>query len=340
MARISPRSVVRTTQYDPVACRPILIQRGYRADLVERYAYRPLDNRWIYREVEGGLVGRPSPDYVQHVRRGNVWLSAGQHNRKHEFYQPQVTREVADLHLVESNVELFPLWLAGGSTSNLLEGDNDVRRPNLTQEAMHYLEAIRGTESDLFCHLIAALHAPAYRFENADALRQDWPRVPLPVSPDHLRESAALGKFVCHLLDVESSVDTVTTSAIRGELRPVGLPWKVDGGQIDLSAGDLAVTAGWGHAGQGGVTMPAKGRLVERAYADSELAAFREGVADLDPTFEQLMTCLGDTCLDVYSTTERIGAASPSESGPTRSAATRSSRSGSLTASVRCSAAT
>ena len=46
--------------------------------------------------------------------------------------------------------------------------------------------------------------------------------------------------------------------------------------------------------------MPGRGRLVERAYTDEELAAFREGLADLGLTFEQLMACLGGTCVDVY----------------------------------------
>ncbi|HJW76322.1 MAG TPA: type ISP restriction/modification enzyme [Thermoleophilia bacterium] len=60
------------------------------------------------------------------------------------------------------------------------------------------------------------------------------------------------------------------------------------------------MTAGWGHAGQGGVTMPAKGRLVERPYADLGLAGFREGVTGLGLTFEELLVCLGETCIDVY----------------------------------------
>ena len=46
--------------------------------------------------------------------------------------------------------------------------------------------------------------------------------------------------------------------------------------------------------------MPAKDASVERPYTDTELAAFREGLADLGLTFEQLTACLGDTCVDVY----------------------------------------
>jgi len=65
-------------------------------------------------------------------------------------------------------------------------------------------------------------------------------------------------------------------------------------------AGDLAVSAGWGHGGQGGVTMPGRGRTVERPYAEAEFAAFREGLGDLGLSYDQLTACLGGACYDVY----------------------------------------
>ena len=50
---------------------------------------------------------------------------------------------------------------------------------------------------------------------------------------------------------------------------------RVGGGSLRES--DLALTAGWGHAGKGGVTMPGKGRVVEREYAPAERKAIVEG---------------------------------------------------------------
>ena len=69
--------------------------------------------------------------------------------------------------------------------------------------------------------------------------------------------------------------------------------------------------------------MPGQGRLVERPYTDLELAAFREGLADLGLTYEQLMACLGETCYDVYLNDVAYWRCVPRASGPTRSAATR-----------------
>ena len=57
-----------------------------------------------------------------------------------------------------------------------------VRRapPNLTPAARRYLERLGLGVEDLFHHVLAVLHDPAYREANAGALRMEWPRIPLP----------------------------------------------------------------------------------------------------------------------------------------------------------------
>jgi hypothetical protein len=61
----------------------------------------------------------------------------------------------------------------------------------------------------------------------------------------------------------------------------------------------LAVTAGWGHAGKGGVTMPGKGKLIERDYAPEEIEAFNHPpIEEMMP--EQILDCLGRTTFDIY----------------------------------------
>ena len=102
------------------------------------------------------------------------------------------------------------------------------------------------------------LHAPAYRVENAGALRQDWPRVPLPPGRAALAASAALGRQVAALLDSETALAGVTQGSLRPELRALGVISRVGGGS--LAPDELAITARWGYAGQGGVTMPGKGK--------------------------------------------------------------------------------
>lgn len=58
-------------------------------------------------------------------------------------------------------------------------------------------------------------------------------------------------------------------------------------------AGDLDVTAGWGHGGKGGVTMPGRGMIIERDYSKEELLAIHEGGPE---TLQQL----GERTCDIY----------------------------------------
>ena len=107
----------------------------------------------------------------------------------------------------------------------------------------------------IWMHALAIGYSPAYLIENLDALRQDWPRVPLPKSREALLASAELGRQAAALLDTETPVEGVTKGKLRPELKTIA--------ELSCPAKtDLKVTAGWGHAGQGGVTMPGKGKLV------------------------------------------------------------------------------
>jgi len=61
----------------------------------------------------------------------------------------------------------------------------------------------------------------------------------------------------------------VTAGKVRPELVQIAVPARLTRDTLNLS-----LTAGWGHAGQGGVTMPGKGKLETRGYTAEEAAAF------------------------------------------------------------------
>ena len=66
------------------------------------------------------------------------------------------------------------------------------------------------------------------------------------------------------LLDTEAPVPGVTVEKIRDDLKGIAVFQRVDGKPAKPEAGDLDLTAGWGHAGKSGVTMPGRGKLIRR----------------------------------------------------------------------------
>ena len=217
-----------------------------------------------------------------------------------------------------------PAWLRG---EDLALDTPDGRRPNLSPTAARYLDALGLGVEDLFHHVLAVLHDPAYRAENAGALRMEWPRIPLPAWPDgdrdgaaeELAASAARGRELAALLDPDTPVPGVTEAPLRPDLAAIAEPATIDG--RNMAGDDFALTAGWGHFGSGDAVMPGQGRLAERAAP-----------AGADPV-------LGPTTFDVHLNDRPTGATSRPPSGGTSWAATRCSRSGSPTASATSSAA-
>ncbi len=219
--------------------------------------------RWLYWEPDTDLLDRKRSDFFQQVFKGNLFLCAVQQNRK-EFDPPAITEALSCLHTIERGANLFPLRLRSvAREQDLFAADSEIPRENLTPEARAYLQNLGLYADRLFYHVVAILHAPAYGQENAGALRQDWPRIPLPADKDLLLASVALGRQVAALLDTEKPVPGITEGEIPEDLRQVAVFERVGGGTANPDKGDLDLTAGWGHAGKGGITMPGKGRIAD-----------------------------------------------------------------------------
>ena len=258
-----------------------------------RHSYRPFDTRWLYWEARHGLLGRPVPEYKPHVFPGNVAL-VSQHKPRREWSPPQVISALGCLDLLDRGATCFPAYLREEGLL-LLDGGGEQRGPNLTPAAQAYLDRSGLGVEDLFHHVLAVLHDPAYREANAGALRMEWPRIPLPCWPDgdalgaadELLASAARGRELAALLDPETPVRGVNAGTLRPELAAIAVPATAGGG--NMAGDDFALTAGWGHFGTGDAVMPGAGRAVERDYSAAERDAMGDAV-----------DVLGDSTLDIH----------------------------------------
>lgn len=273
--KIAPVLMRKTARFDPQAVRKYLVKRCFLQDKIVRYCYRPFDLRWLYWEPETKLVDEKRIEYFPEVFDGNIWIVATQQNRK-DFDPPLVPKNLCSMHIIERGTALFPLRLRVEEQKSLfsigaINSEIDGVKLNLSELALEYIQGI-GTVEDaenLFYHTISILHTLSYRVENAGALRQDFPRIPLPNNREALIASAKLGRQIAALLDPETPVAGVTTGKPSTELKTIAVVSRVGAGNLDPNT-DFALTAGWGYAGQKGITMPGRGRVIDRAYTSEE----------------------------------------------------------------------
>ena len=302
MANICAKAVKDASRFDAKATRDYLQKRGIVPNGIRRYCYRPFDLRWLYWEPETKLLDEKRTEYVRQWSKGNLWLCAVQQNRKH-FDPPAVVTQLASRHLIERGANLFPLSLATDEGAHLFAGKKPA--PNLSHSAAEYLEGFGQEETEvlvrlLFFHIIAMLYAPEYRTENVTPLRQDWPRIPLPADRLALKASAALGEQIAALLDTETDVHGATCGKIAPAFKPIGVPSRLGGGELDTAANDLAVTAGWGHFGQANAVMPARGKLAERQYDENEAKAIDAEALARGVSAKEVRRLLGERTCDVF----------------------------------------
>lgn len=323
---VAPSLMMRWPRYDPAATRRYLLGRDIRADgYLVRYCYRPFDIRYAFWYPETEILDRKREDLYVAFRVGNKFLTSRQKGERQNEGSPfYVTSDLPDWHLTRPGSICFPLTSKGwpinqqeqlglgaqvecGSTANYSPGARSylgkvgIDDPDSEAEAVNLV----------WMHSLAIGCSPAYLHENMDGIRQDWPRIPLPDSKEALLTSAALGRKIAALLDTETPFDVaaglsrqVANGGVKPPLQQIATFALPHGTTLD-EAKHFAVTAGWGHAGKGGITMPGKGKLIERDYTEQERAAVaalyeRRPLLEKNTAVIDRRYSLGDRTLDVY----------------------------------------
>ena len=220
------------------------------------------------------------------------------------------TRALGDNDALRGHAYYFPLHLRKQSMNEGKDRNQTAFRfkdkkhenneativPNSSDTLLGYLRSIcHGVDNEdvtqIWFHVLAIVYSVAYLKENADGVRQDWPRIPLPNSSALLATSSALGRRVAALLDTETVLDGVTAGKLNDNLKLIAQLQKFDGKPLDETE-DLKITAGWGHVGKDGITTPGQGRFVQRQPTEMEMAGFSQRGHEI--------SLLGTTTLDIY----------------------------------------
>jgi predicted helicase len=241
---------------------------------VQRYSMRPFDNQYCYYTPLRPVWRRNRPEYQAQNWKGNAFITARfKASKDPEGIPMSFIKGLCDYHYLTPNVIAIPFRLKKEVTQVDMFSTGQAIRANLSEPARAYLadlgienpdsseELEQGIKSYelIWYHALAIGYSPKYLAENADGIRDDYPRIPLPAKRSVLVKSAVLGRQIAVLLDTESQTSEVLETS---EVSTIAVLRRVDGKQIQPQQGDLALTAGWGHA-QGNIVMPGQGKVVQ-----------------------------------------------------------------------------
>lgn len=231
-----PQFMKSSGEFEAEKARSQLKGRRFDANNVVNYPFKPFDMRIAYLDPDiAPLFSRPSPQLLaQRFAGSRFFITRDTADKDPEgppfFFSPFV----CDYDCISGHARHFPLRLkisptphSSKSQTPLSFGETKITA-NLSPSARTYLASLSLPEPDtdqetaelIWYHALAIGYSPVYLNENADGLRQDWPRIPLPKSKDLLITSAALGRQVAGLLDTGTQVQGVTAGRIRRNSSP------------------------------------------------------------------------------------------------------------------------
>lgn len=161
------------------------------ADLIQKYSYRPFDNRYIYYDTR--LVQRAREQIMRHMKKDNISLLCTSKNRQISTLYVSLSRNISDRHYLDSSsdsMSVFPLYLYKENMGT------EERIPNLNPDVLKQIEQSLGEQvepQDLFDYIYAVLHSPSYRERYKEFLKIDFPRIPYPTDTERYHALAALG---------------------------------------------------------------------------------------------------------------------------------------------------
>lgn len=288
-----------------------------------RFCVKPFDLRWAYVDTTTGLWNRSRPELVHAATLGSDFLLLRRRApRALDGAAFLLSRCLIDQHVMHKDAYVVPFYLATDEeeakkedetgTISIFEFEEEATTPqpawraNLSTLALNYLTelGVRDAQTSkasaqlIWQHVLAIGYSALYLEENGDAVRNDWPRVPLPSTLDQLTESARLGQKVADLLDLDADREGVFTVTSPAGRRTIAQVARTDGKPLSPEAGDLAVSVNWAieqkREQKSGVVsrivMPGSGRIELRERTDSERQVFSHAELDM----------LGSEVVDVY----------------------------------------
>ena len=158
------------------------------------YLLAPFDRRWIYYDPR--LLGRARHAVMRHMLQPNIGLVFMRQSTNSGEYDHFLAVDclVSDRVFFSRHGApyLAPLWLYPDDSTV-----DESRQANFTEEWFAEVARRISDKPDawqVFDFIYGIVHGRSYRERFADALRVDFPRIPLPASQSHFATIAAIGQ--------------------------------------------------------------------------------------------------------------------------------------------------
>lgn len=185
------------------------------AEKVQKIAYRPFDDRFIYFDKE--LIERPREEIMKHfIGRENLGLVVSKQVKAFDdYHHVAVVKNIFESSFVSNKTSEitygFPLYL--------YDPVDGAQRINFDSAVFAKIRKKAGADVaaiDVFDYVLAVLHSPDYRKKYKEFLKIDFPKIPYPESKKQFAERAAIGARIRQILLLEDIAPNTVGYPVAG----------------------------------------------------------------------------------------------------------------------------
>jgi predicted helicase len=189
-------------KWDVEACKAEIRNDTNQSSRVKKILYRPFDSRWIYYSTK--LLDTPSKPVCDSIfDHQNLILLTPRVKTTETFCHVLISRLAAEKKSCSHDraTQMFPLYRY---ETGLLEG----KKVNISSSFFARISAVAGSSTDdnrIPAYIYGILHSPEYRRLYGNALRDSYPRIPVPRQAGLYEAITEFGQelFSLHLLEAQ-----------------------------------------------------------------------------------------------------------------------------------------
>lgn len=211
---------------------------------VQEIGYRLFDSRYIFYSGKArGLVGWPVQQIMRHYIVGpNVGLLASKAHRDAQFAHAFITDKPTEaIHFsatTGSNAVNFPLYLYPEE-----DQCGQSKHPNFNAKHLTRIKSLAkhptygsASELNVFDYIYGVLHSLDYRSTYAEFLKQDFPRIPLPVTADEFWQISKNGASLRRLHLMQGLGDGAAKYTFMGKGDGIVTRYALESGKVWVNA--------------------------------------------------------------------------------------------------------